>query len=129
MLVVRGTLTVWGAMVFSAILVGACKDKPPPGPTRTGEAPAAAATFKLRVEKAIGLEKIALSIDGKVVGQASKPHEYIDVELPAGELLSQKKGLVSLRVATTCGEKDDIPLEPAGLDKQEELRVRRSQQK
>jgi hypothetical protein len=128
-MVVRRTWTVLGAMVVAATMVGACKEEPPPKQTRTGEPVAPAATFKLRVEKVIGLEQIVLAVDGKVVGQASKPHEYIDVELPAGELLSDKKGLVSLRVDTTCGEADDVPLEASGLDKSDELRARRSQQK
>jgi hypothetical protein len=116
-------------MLVAATMVGACKEEPPPTPARTGEPLAPAATFKLRVEKVEGLEQIVLAMNGKVVGQASKADEYIDVELPAGELLSDKKGLVSLRVDTTCGEADDIPLEASGLDKSEELRARQSQQK
>ena len=126
---VRRAWTVLGAMAITATMVGACKEEPPPQPTRTAEPEAPAATFKLRVDKAIGLEQIVLTMAGKVVGQASKPQEYIDVELPAGVLLSDEKGLVSLRVDTTCGEADEVPLEAPGLDKSEELRARLSQQK
>jgi hypothetical protein len=116
-------------MGIAAISIQACKEEPPPQPTRTAEPQVPAATFKLRVQKVKGLEEIVLAIGGKVVGRTSKPAEHMDVELPAGELLSEKKGLVSLRVATTCGEEDDLPLEPTGLDKEDELRARQSQQK
>lgn len=116
-------------MAGAAIGAAACKEEPPPKPTRTGEPEVVEATFKLRLEKAIGLDSIILTMGGKVVGQASEPQEYMDVTIPAGTLLSEKKGLISLRVDTTCGEADEIPLEPVGLDKEEELQARQSSQK